>query len=78
MYATHRLMVKHPCAKYCKSMSNQKNVMGRTQKHVKKPYKFEVKVQGFIWIMNVRNTSSYGDAPMCQIDKPMSNQISQR
>ena len=31
MYTTHPLMVKHPCAKYGKPMSNQKNVMGRTQ-----------------------------------------------
>ena len=34
---THRLMVIHPCAKYGKPMSNQKKVMGRTRKHVKKP-----------------------------------------
>ena len=31
MYATHRLMVIHPCAKYGKPMSNHKKVMGRTQ-----------------------------------------------
>ena len=29
MYATHRLMVIHPCAKYGKPMSNHKKVMGR-------------------------------------------------
>ena len=29
--ATHRLMVIHPCAKYGKSMSNHKKVMGRTR-----------------------------------------------
>ena len=31
MYATHRLMVIHPCAKYGKPMSNHKKVMGRTR-----------------------------------------------
>ena len=36
-------------------------------KQCHKPYKFEfeVKVQGHIWIMNVRDTSSHGDKPMC-------------
>ena len=37
MYARQRLMVKHPCARYGKPMSNQKRVMGRTRKHVKNP-----------------------------------------
>ena len=38
-------------------------------KQCHKPYKFdlEVKVQGRIWIMNVRDRSSHGDTPMCQI-----------
>ena len=31
MYATHCLMVIHPCAKYGKPMSNHKKVMGRTR-----------------------------------------------
>ena len=31
MFATHRLMVIHPCAKYGKPMSNHKKVMGRTR-----------------------------------------------
>ena len=31
MYATHRFMVIHPCAKYGKPMSNHKKVMGGTQ-----------------------------------------------
>ena len=35
MYTAHRLMVIHPCAKYGRPMSNQKQVMGRTRKHVK-------------------------------------------
>ena len=44
--------------------------MGRTQKHVKNPsYKFdlEVEVQGRIWIMNIRDTSSHGNTPLFQI-----------
>ena len=31
MYATHHLMVIHPCAKYGKPMSNHKKVIGRTR-----------------------------------------------
>ena len=31
MYATHRLMGIHPCAKYDKPISNHKKVMGRTR-----------------------------------------------
>ena len=36
---------------------------------VKKPINLTlgVKVQGRIWIMNVRDTLSHGDTPMCQI-----------
>ena len=42
--------------------------MGRTRKRVKNPINdLEVKVQGRIWIMNVRDTSSHGDTPMFQI-----------
>ena len=37
MNARQRLMVKHPCARYGRLMSNQKRVMGRTRKHVKNP-----------------------------------------
>ena len=38
-------------------------------KTCQKPYKFDlkVKVQGRIWIMNVRDISYYGDKPMWQI-----------
>ena len=36
MYATHPLIVIHPCAKYGKPMSKQ-NVIGHTRKHVKNP-----------------------------------------
>ena len=69
MYVTHRLMVIHPCAKYGMPMSNQKKSYGPDTKTGQKLYKFdlEVKVQGRIWIMNVHDTSSYGDAPMYQI-----------
>ena len=68
MYATHRLMVIHPCAKYGKPMLNEKKDMRRTQ-NKEKPYKFdhEVNFQGRYWIMNVRDTSFHGDTPMCQI-----------
>ena len=63
------LIVIHPCAKYGKPMSNQKKSYGLDTKTCQKPYKFysKVKVQGRSWIMNVRNTSSHGDTPMCQI-----------
>ena len=37
MYTTHRLMVKHQCAKYGKPVSIPKKVMDWTQKHVKNP-----------------------------------------
>ena len=58
MYVLHLLMVVDLCVKYGMPMSNQKIVMGRTQKHVQKPYKYDlkVKVQGRIWIVNVRAT----------------------
>ena len=64
MYATHRLIKIHLCAKYGKPMSIQKKVMARTRKHVKNPIKT---LRGRILIVNVRDTSSYGDRPMCQI-----------
>ena len=68
MYVSHLVMLITPYAKYGKPMSNQKIVMGRTKTY-QKPYKFdlEIKVQGRIWIINVRDTSSYCDTPMCQI-----------
>ena len=48
------------------SKVNRNKVMSRTRRDIK-PYKFDlkVKVQGRIWIMNVRDTSSRGD--ICQI-----------
>ena len=50
-------------------MSINKKRYGPDTKTCQKPYKFdlEVKVQGRIWIMNVRDTSSHGDTTMCQI-----------
>ena len=68
MYATHCLMVIHPYTKYGKPMSNQKKLW-TGQETCQKPYKFDlkVKVQGRIWIMNLRDTSSHGDIPMFQI-----------
>ena len=44
---------------------------GNIPKHegMTKAYKIDLEVKGQhpIWIMNVHNTSSYGDTPMCQI-----------
>ena len=47
----------------------KKNCYVSDTKTCKKPYKFDlkVKIQGPIWTMNVRDTSSHGDTPMCQI-----------
>ena len=49
-------------------VKGQKSLVLNT-KQCHKPYKFdlEVKVQGFIRIMNVLDTSSHGDRPICQI-----------
>ena len=59
----------HPSSKYGKPISNSPESYGPDMKTCQKPYKFdlEVKVQGRILIMNVHDTSSYGDTPMCQI-----------
>ena len=48
---------------------NPNKSFGPDTKTCQKPYKIdvEVKVQGRIWIMNVRDTSSHGDTYMCQI-----------
>ena len=68
MYVKHPLMVIDPCAKYVKPMSIQKSY-GPDTKTCQEPYKFDlkVKVQGRIWIMNERDTSSHDNTPMCQI-----------
>ena len=69
MYATHCTIVIHSRAKkkydYVKG---QKSLVLNT-KQCHKPYKFdlEVKVQGCIRIINVLDTSSHGDRPICQI-----------
>ena len=46
-----------------------KNNYGPDTKTCQKPYKFDldVKVQGHTWIMDIRDTSSHGDTPMCLI-----------
>ena len=49
----------------CQCQSKQKLEVGHED--VTKAYKFEVKGQQRIGIMNVRNTSSYGHTPMCKI-----------
>ena len=56
-------------------MSIKKNRYGPDTKSCQKPYKFDlaVKVRGRIWIMNVRDTSSNGDTPMCQIWLDLAN-----
>ena len=52
---------------YANDKANRSNRSG--MKTCKKPYKFDlkVKVQGCIWIMNVRDTSYHGDTITCQI-----------
>ena len=77
MYATHCLMVIHPCAKYGKPMSYQKKVMGWTRKHVKNPInltlrsKFKVVSGSWMYathrLMVIHPCAKYG--------KPVSNQI---
>ena len=69
MYSTHRLIVIHPVANMGKPIPTQKNSNGPATKTCQKPYKFDlkVKVQGCIWIMNVRDTLSHGNTPMSQI-----------
>ena len=69
MYATHPLIVIHPCAKYGNvKMWQQTEVMGRTWRHDKSLLNdFEVKDQCRIGIMNVCDTSFHGDTSMCQI-----------
>ena len=60
--------VIHACAKYGKPMTIQQKVMGGKQ-NMSKPFKYDLKinVQGCIRIMNVCDTSSHGETPMCQI-----------
>ena len=69
MYATHRLMVIHPCVKYGKPMSKKKLWAGHENMSSNLKFDNQVKNQGRIWFMNVRDTLSHGDTPtcMCQI-----------
>ena len=69
MYATHPLMMIDACFKYGKAMSNQKTDIGRTQKHVKKPFKFDLEIKGqrCIGIINLSNTLSRCGTTMCQM-----------
>ena len=57
-----------PMCKIWQANVKPKKSYGPDTKTRQKPYKFylEVKVQGRIWIMNVRDTTSHGDTPMCQ------------
>ena len=65
-HATHCLIMIHPCVKYNMPTSKQTEVLSQTQKHFKKPYKFDlkVKVQCHTGIMIVRDTLSDVNKPM--------------
>ena len=70
MYLTHPLMVINLSAKFDKPISKLTEVTGHeVHEDMTKAFKVDlgVKGQGRIWIMNVRDTSSHGDTPMCQI-----------
>ena len=75
MYATHCLVVIHPCAKYGKPMSNHKNVMGRARKHVKNPINLTLrskfKIVSGSWIYATHRLMVIH--PCAKYDKPMSN-----
>ena len=53
----------------CQCQTIKKKDLGRTGKHVKKPYKIDLdfKGQSYTGNMNVLNTSSHGDKSICQI-----------
>ena len=66
-----------PMCQICLANVKPKKGTGRTWKHGKNPYKFdpEVKVLGPIWIMNVRDSSSFmAIHPCAKYGKSMSNQ----
>ena len=67
IYATHRTMVLTCQTKY-DYVKGEKS-WGLNTKPCHKPYKLNLQVKGQcrIRIMNVLNTSSHGDRPMCQI-----------
>ena len=64
MYATHPLMVIDACGKYGKQWQIKKYLWAGYENS---KFHLEVKGQRRIQIMNVRDTSSHGDTPMCQI-----------
>ena len=65
MYATHRTMVIHSCAK--QSTVKGPKIWGLNTKQCHKPFDLVVKDQRCIKITNLLNTFSHGDRPMCQI-----------
>ena len=68
MYATHRLMVIHPCRFWQANVKFKKSYEPDTKTFQKSfKFDFEVKGQRRIGIMNVRQTSSYDNITMCQI-----------
>ena len=67
MYYPHPHMVIDQYAKYDMTMSKFKLQVGHEDMTKAHKFDLKVKVQGRIWIMNVRDSSSYGDTPMCQI-----------
>ena len=66
MYVSHLLIVINPCAKYGKQMSKL-NIVRAGHKNINYKFYTELKVQGPIWIMNVRNTSPHSDISINQI-----------
>ena len=70
MYVTHSNMVIHSCAKHSMTtVSKRKKSCGLNTKSCHKSYKFDLEVKGqlHIKIMNVFETSSNGDIPMCHM-----------
>ena len=71
MYATHYPMVTYSCARYGMTMSKDfvKISCGPNKKLCQKLYKFDLEVKGqcLFGIMNVCDTSSHCDRPMCRI-----------
>ena len=69
MYTTHRTMVIQSRPKQSMTMSKDKKAEALNTKPCHKPYQFglEVKGQCRTRIMDVLDTFSHGDRPMCQI-----------
>ena len=68
MYVTHPPLVIDPCAKYGMPMSKLTELQVGHE-DMTKAYKIDLEVKGQhpVWIMNVHDTSSYGDTPTYQI-----------